>query len=240
LSRTIVVTGGARGIGAAIAAAFQAGGDLVQVLDRNAPDSPLDGVVYREADVADAASVVRAFSDIEQVDVLVNNAGIARSGLLGEQPAQEFLDVIATNLTGAYLCAAQAVPRMRAGGSVISISSTVGPHVGLPGRSAYSAAKAGLTGLTRAWSVELAPRRIRANAICPGWTRSALLQQAIDNGTAPLDAMLRRIPAGRLGEVTDVAAVACFLAGDGAAYITGQEIVVDGGWSVQGIDAAPG
>jgi 3-oxoacyl-[acyl-carrier protein] reductase len=237
MSRTVVVTGGARGIGAAIAAAFRDGGDAVVSLDLTPADEPLDGVVYAEADVTDAASVARAFAALERVDVLVNNAGIARSGLVEEQPLQEFLDVIATSLTGAFLCCAQAVPRMPAGGSVVSISSTVGPCVGLPGRSAYSAAKAGLLGLTRTWGVELAPRGIRANAVCPGWTRSALLQRAIDTGTVSLERMLRRVPAGRLGEVDDVAPVVHFLASDAAAYMTGQAIVLDGGWSIQGIDA---
>ncbi len=237
MSRTVVVTGGARGIGAAIAAAFRDGGDAVVSLDLTPADEPLDGVAYVEADVTDAASVTRAFDALERVDVLVNNAGIARSGPVEEQPLQEFLDVIATSLTGAFLCCAQAVPRMPAGGSVVSISSTVGPCVGLPGRGAYSAAKAGLLGLTRTWGVELAPRGIRANAVCPGWTRSALLQRAIDTGTLSEERMLRRIPAGRLGEVGDIAPSVHFLAGDAAAYITGQAIVLDGGWSIQGIDA---
>lgn len=127
---------------------------------------------------------------------------------------------------------------MGAGGSIVSISSTVGPCVGLPGRGAYSAAKAGLLGLTRTWGVELAPRGIRANAVCPGWTRSPLLQGAIDAGTVSLERMLRRIPAGRLGEVEDIAPAVHFLASDAATYITGQAIVLDGGWSIQGIDAA--
>jgi NAD(P)-dependent dehydrogenase (short-subunit alcohol dehydrogenase family) len=239
MTRTVVVTGGARGIGAAIVAAFRAQGDAVVSLDLIAPDEPLDGVAYVAADVSDPASVAQAFAQVERVDVLVNNAGIARSGLVDRQPAQEFMDVIATNLTGAFLCCAQAVPRMGEGASVISISSTVGPCVGLPGRGAYSAAKAGLVGLTRAWSVELAPRGIRANAVCPGWTRSALLQQAIDNGSVQLDWMLRRVPAARLGEPDEVAAAVRWLASDEAAYVTGQSLVLDGGWSVQGIDAAP-
>lgn len=239
MSRTVLVTGGARGIGAAIAVAFAADGADVVSLDLAAPEQPLDGVAYVQADVSDPDSVARAFEHVERVDVLVNNAGIARSGLVHRQPAQEFMDVIATNLTGAFLCCAQAVPRMPQGGSVISISSTVGPCVGLPGRGAYSAAKAGLVGLTRAWSVELAPRGIRANAVCPGWTRSALLQQALDNGSVQLDWIVRRVPAGRAGEVEEVAAAVRWLAGDEAAYMTGQALVLDGGWSVQGIDAAP-
>jgi NAD(P)-dependent dehydrogenase (short-subunit alcohol dehydrogenase family) len=231
------VTGGARGIGAAIAAAFADDGDDVVVLDRDAPEAPLAGASHVRANVADPASVERAFAGLERVHVLVNNAGIARSGPVDRQPASEFLEVIATNLSGAFLCAAQAVRRMPDGGSVISIASTVGPHVGLPGRGAYSAAKAGLVGLTRSWSVELAPRGIRVNAVCPGWTRSALLQQGLDSGTLQLDRMLPRVPAGRLGEPDDVAGVVRFLASDAASYITGQAIVVDGGWSVQGIDA---
>ena len=239
MSRTIVITGASRGIGAAIAAIFQADAEHVVSLDREAPDNPIEGVRYLDADVSNPAEVANAIDQIEQIDVLVNNAGIARAGRVDKQPPSEFIEVISTNLIGTFLCCAHAVPHMTSGGSIVSISSAVGTSLGLPGRSAYSAAKAGIVGLTRTLAVELAPRGIRANAVCPGWTKSPLLQQGIDSGALRPEWMLRRIPAGRLGEVEDVAAVVHFLAGESASYLTGQAVVVDGGWSIQGIDETP-
>jgi 3-oxoacyl-[acyl-carrier protein] reductase len=238
MSRTVVVTGGGRGLGEAIARRFQAEGDDVVVLERTLPDERVEGLRYVEADVSDVESVERAFAGLERVDVLVNNAGIAGSGLVGEQPRQEFLDVIATNLSGAYLCCAEAVPLMAEGGSVISIASTLA-FLGLPGRSAYAAAKSGLLGLTRTWAVELAPRGIRANAVCPGFTRTPLADQAIADGSLQLDWMLRRVPQNRLADPGEIASVVRFLASEEASFITGQAIVADGGWTVQGIDDAP-
>jgi NAD(P)-dependent dehydrogenase (short-subunit alcohol dehydrogenase family) len=236
--RTVVVTGGAQGIGEKIATTFAADGCATVVLDLKAPEQPAAGIRYVEADISDPQSVATAFADLERVDVLVNNAGIARSGLVGRQPVEDFVSVIQTNLIGAFLCASQAVPKMPEGGSVISIASTAA-LLGLPGRGAYSAAKAGLLGLTRVWGVELAPRGIRANAVCPGWIRTPLAEQALADGSLQLDWMMRRVPAKRLAETEEIANVVRFLAGEEASFITGQAIVADGGWTVQGIDESP-
>lgn len=238
MTRRVIVTGGARGIGAAVAAAFVAEGDDVVAFDLAEPQDPLPGVSYRQADVSDPAGVAEVFADEERVDILVNNAGIQRVGLVGQQPAEEWLSVIRTNLVGAYLCAAQAIPRMPCGGAIISIASTAA-FVGLPGRSAYSAAKAGLLGLTRTMAVELAGREVRVNAVCPGFTRTAFVQQGIDDGSLNLEWMMRRVPWGRMAEPSEIANAVCYLASDKGAYITGQALVVDGGWTIQGISDAP-
>lgn len=238
MSRRVIVTGGARGIGATVAAAFVAEGDDVVAFDVSEPQDPVAGIRYVHADVSDPSGVADAFASEERVDVLVNNAGIQRVGLVGQQPLEEWLSVIRTNLIGAYLCAAQAVPRMPSGGAIVSISSTAA-FVGLPGRSAYSAAKAGLLGLTRTMAVELASREIRVNAVCPGFTRTAFVQQGIDDGSLNLNWMMRRVPWGRMAEPGEIANAVCYLASEKGAYITGQALVVDGGWTIQGISDAP-
>jgi NAD(P)-dependent dehydrogenase (short-subunit alcohol dehydrogenase family) len=239
VSRTVVVTGGARGIGDAIARSFREVGDGVVSLDLLRPDEARDGVRYLEADVSNPAAVQGALEGIEPVHVLVNNAGIQRVGLTGKLPVEDWLRVLEINLTGAFVCASAAVPRMMRGGAIVSIASTAA-FVGLPGRGPYSAAKAGLVGWTRALAMELAPRGIRANAVAPGFTRTKLVEQALRDGSLREEWMVERVPLGRLAEPDEIARVVRFLASEEASYITGQTIVVDGGWTIQGIGAAPG
>jgi NAD(P)-dependent dehydrogenase (short-subunit alcohol dehydrogenase family) len=243
--RVVAVTGGAQGIGDAIAEAFLAGGAQVVVLDKLEPRDPRDGVRYTIADVSDPASVAAAFATIDagegRIDVLVNNAGFQRAGLVGQLPYEDWAAVIGTHLTGMFLCSSQAVPRMIAqgsGGAIVSIASTAG-FVGLPGRGPYCAAKAGIMGLTRAMSLEGAPVGIRVNAVAPGFTRTEMIQKALDNGSLREDWMLERVPLKRFADPSEIARAVRFLAGDDAAYITGQTIVVDGGWTIQGVSAAP-
>ena len=243
--RVVAVTGGARGIGDAIVRAFRAAGAQVVVLDKLEPGEPRVGVRYTVADVSDPQGVAAAFASIDReegrVDVLVNNAGIQRVGLIGQLPYEDWAAVIGTHLTGTFLCCSQAMPRMieqGSGGTIVSIASTAG-FVGLPGRGPYCAAKAGIMGLTRAISLEGAPVGVRANAVAPGYTRTELLQQAIDDGSQREEWMLDRVPLKRLGDPDEIARVVRFLASDEASYVTGQTIVVDGGWTIQGVAAAP-
>ncbi len=241
MSRLVVVTGGARGIGDAIVRAFREVGDTIVSLDLIECESPREGCRYVSCDVTEPESVRNAFDHLERVDVLVNNAGIQRVGVVGELAFEEWQAVLATHLTGAFLCCSQAVPKMRAQGSgaVVQVSSTAA-FVGLPGRGPYSAAKAGLGALTRVLAVELAPLGIRVNAVAPGFTRTQLVQQALDDGSLQEDWMVARVPMGRLARPEEIAGVVRFLASDEASYVTGQVLVADGGWTVQGIGAAPG
>jgi NAD(P)-dependent dehydrogenase (short-subunit alcohol dehydrogenase family) len=239
------VTGAARGIGDSIAARLMADGATVFALDRIAPDEPRAGITYIETDVTDARSVTAAFKAIDakagQIDILVNNAGIQRVGLVGKVSFADFSAVVATHLNGFFLCASEAVPRMVArggGGAIVSIASTAA-FVGLPGRGAYCAAKAGILGLTRALSLEVATAGIRVNAVAPGFTRTKFIEQGLADGSLQEDWMLARVPMKRLAATEEIANAVRFLAGDEATYMTGQTIVVDGGWIVQGIPEAP-
>lgn len=242
--KIVVVTGAARGIGDAIVQAFLEDGASVVVLDLLSPPAPRPDVRYLQADVSDPQSVEGAFHDIAEreghVDVLVNNAGIQRVGLVGRLPYEDWAAVIGTNLSGAFLCSSAAVPLMprQRGSSIVHIASTAA-QVGLPGRGPYSAAKAGLLALTRVMAVELATAGIRVNAVGPGFTRTGLVDQAIRDGSLNEGWMLERVPMGRLAEPREIAQVVRFLASDEASYLTGQCVFVDGGWTAQGIGEAP-
>ncbi|MBV8103615.1 MAG: SDR family oxidoreductase [Hyphomicrobiales bacterium] len=243
--RVAVVTGAARGIGDAIAERLMADGGVVFSFDMTPPMEPRTGVVYLQADVTDPASVAQAFKAVDdqagRIDILVNNAGIQRVGLVGKLSFADWSAVVATHLDGFFICASEAVPRMVAGGrggAIISIASTAA-FVGLPGRGAYCAAKAGILGLTKALSLEVASARIRVNAVAPGFTRTKLIDQALADGSLQEDWMTARVPMKRLAATREIANVVRFLAGDEASYVTGQTIIADGGWTVQGIPDAP-
>ena len=240
-----VVTGGARGIGEGIAARLVRDGAQVYALDKSPPESARDGVTWLETDVTSQASVAAAFKRVDeqtgQVDILVNNAGIQRVGLIGKISFEDYSSVIATHLNGFFLCASEVVPRMvkrGSGGAIVSIASTAA-FVGLPGRSPYCAAKAGILGLTRALSLEVASAKIRVNAVAPGFTRTKFIEQGLADGSLQEDWMVARVPMHRLAQVEEIAEAVRFLCGDESSYMTGQSIVVDGGWIVQGIPDAP-
>ncbi|HEU4543799.1 MAG TPA: 3-oxoacyl-ACP reductase FabG [Jiangellaceae bacterium] len=229
MSRSVLVTGGNRGIGLAIARAFAAAGDSVTVTHRSG--EPPDGLAGVRCDVTDPGAVDAAFAEVEQrqgpVEVLVANAGITQDTLLLRMSEDEFTRVIDTNLTGTFRVvkrAARGMLRARRG-RIILIGSVVG-LLGSPGQVNYAASKAGLVGMARSLARELGSRGITANVVAPGFIESDLTSDLSEKRRAEI---LRDIPLGRYAHSDEVAAAVRWLASDEAAYITGAIIPVDGG-----------
>jgi 3-oxoacyl-[acyl-carrier protein] reductase len=228
--RAVLVTGGNRGIGLAIARAFHDAGDDVVITHRSG--EPPEGLRGVRADVTDSASVDAAFSEVEEmlgrpVEVLVANAGITRDTLLMRMSDEDFAEVLDTNLTGAFRCARRATKGMiRARrGRIILISSVVG-LLGSPGQVNYAASKAALVGLARSITRELGSRNITANVVAPGYIDTEMTQALPEDRKKTY---LAGIPAGRFASPEEVAGVVRFLASPEAAYISGAVIPVDGG-----------
>ena len=228
--RNVLVTGGNRGIGLAIARAFVEGGDEVVITNRKG-DAP-EGLRAVKCEVTDTASVNAAFDEAEQilggpVEVLVANAGITRDTLLMRMSDEEFDDVIATNLAGAFKCvrrASKGMIRLRRG-RIILISSVVGLY-GAPGQANYAASKSGLVGMARSITRELGGRGITANVVSPGFIDTEMTQALPEKVR---ESYLAAIPAGRFADPAEVASVVRFIASPEAAYINGAVIPVDGG-----------
>ena len=228
--RNVLVTGGNRGIGAAIAQAFLDAGDNVVITSRDG--SGPQGAIAIAADVTDSASVDEAFTQAEEklggpVEVVVANAGITKDILLMRMSDEEFASVVDTNLAGAFRCARRASKGMLKlkRGRLIFISSVVGLYGG-PGQANYSASKAGLVGLARSITRELGKRGITANVVAPGFIDTDMTRSLPE---AQQQQYLAAIPAGRFAQPDEVAKVVRFLASDEAGYISGAVIPVDGG-----------
>ena len=228
--RNVLVTGGNRGIGLAIARAFVEGGDNVVITNRKG-DAP-EGLQAVKCEVTDTESVNAAFDEAEQllggpIEVLVANAGITRDTLLMRMSDEEFDDVIATNLAGAFKCvrrASKGMIRLRRG-RIILISSVVGLY-GAPGQANYAASKSGLVGMARSITRELGGRGITANVVSPGFIDTEMTQALPEKVR---ESYLAAIPAGRFADPAEVASVVRFIASPEAAYISGAVIPVDGG-----------
>ena len=243
--RVALVTGASRGIGRAIALQLGASGAAVVVNYRGSEAAAHEVVgqitaaggqaIAVQADVSDAAAheaLIKATTDaFGRLDILINNAGITRDTLLLRMKTTDIDDVLNTNLRGVMLLTKSALRPMLKNkwGRIISLSSIIG-LTGNAGQANYAASKAGLLGFTKSVALEMASRNITANAICPGFIETDMTAAAM---TDDLRAKaLERVPLGRLGTPADIANAVVFLASDAAAYITGQTLAVDGGWTM--------
>jgi 3-oxoacyl-[acyl-carrier protein] reductase len=239
--KTALVTGGSRGIGREISILLARYGVFVIVnfkSDDGAAQKTLEAILeipgkgsLRKFDICDSADVEKNVKEMiaerKSVEILVNNAGIARDGLLGRMKDADWKTVVDTNLTGAFnMCRALAKSMIRNRyGRIVNISSTAG-EIGNAGQVNYSAAKSGLIGLTKSLARELAPRNILVNCVSPGIISGGISEELSEN---QMEAIIQHVPLGRLGTPKDVAAAVAFLCSDMANYITGQVLRINGG-----------
>jgi 3-oxoacyl-[acyl-carrier protein] reductase len=230
--RTALVTGGSRGIGRAIAASLAEAGATVVIGYRSGADEAAEvadevGGRAVQADVSDPEEAKRLVEEAGDVDVLVNNAGVTRDGLLARMSDEDWRTVLDTNLGGTFnTCRAVTRGMMkRRSGAIVNVSSIVGVH-GNPGQTNYSASKAGIIGFTKALARELGSRGVRANVVAPGYISTRLTNELPEELQ---QSMLASTPLGRFGDPEDVAGAVRFLASDAAAFVTGEVLLVDGG-----------
>ncbi|MFI7388800.1 SDR family oxidoreductase [Streptomyces sp. NPDC049813] len=225
--RVVVVTGGTRGVGAGIAAAFVRAGARVLVCARRPPEVPAPGCEFVPVDLRDPAAVRALFAGLDRVDVLVNNAGGTPYRLLGDTDAERHARVIELNLTAPLTASLAARAHLAAArGSIVMIGSVSGTRPS-PGSAAYGAAKAGLENLARSMAVEWAPD-IRVNTLVLGMVRTELTARHYGDA-AGVAAVGATVPLGRLAEPREAGEAAVFLASDAASYITGASLLVHGG-----------
>ena len=247
-SKVAIVTGASKGIGKSIAIRFAKEGASV-VLASRSPDvlETIAQEIKESGGEATAISVdirkVESINDLikktvdryGRLDLLVNNAGITMGGPSEDISPEDWRTALETDLFGVFF-ASQAAARVmipQGGGNIINISSVNG-ILAAPRRAAYCASKAAVNELTKVLAIEWADRKIRVNAIAPGYVRTELVQDVIDKGAISLSAILRRTPQGRIGEVEDIAGLAVYMAGDESSYMTGSIVNIDGGWLAYG------
>ncbi len=239
--RTALVTAAAQGIGAAIARALAKDGARVVATDMEAYKLAElggdDGIVTEPLDVTDCAEIAAAAARLGRIDILVNCAGIVHHGTVLECGERDWEAAWEINVTAAYRTIRAFLPGMLAagGGSIINIASAISSVKAAPDRFAYGTTKAAMIGLTRSVAADFADRGIRCNAICPSTVDSPALRDRIaaqPNAEAALAEFVARHPIGRLGKPEEVAALVVYLAADESAFMTGQALVIDGGWTL--------
>ncbi len=247
-NKVAIVTGASKGIGKAIAISFAKEGASVvlasrslNVLETIAQEIKAAGgeAMAVSVDVRKVESInemiKKAVAHYGRLDLLVNNAGITMGGPSEDLSPEDWRAALETDLFSVFF-ASQAAARVmipQGGGNIINISSVNG-ILAAPKRAAYCASKAAVNELTKVLAIEWADRKIRVNAIAPGYVRTELVQDVIDKGAISLEAILRRTPQGRIGEVEDISALAVYMAGDESSYMTGSIVNIDGGWLAYG------
>jgi 3-oxoacyl-[acyl-carrier protein] reductase len=230
--RTALVTGGSRGIGRAIAAELTDAGAEVVICYRSGSEEAKEvadevGCRAVQADISDPEEAKRLVEEAGDLEILVNNAGVTRDGLLARMSDEDWRVVLDTNLGGTFntcRAASRGMMRRRAG-TIVNVSSIVGVH-GNPGQTNYSAAKAGIIGFTKALARELGSRGVRANVVAPGYISTRLTNELPEELQ---QSMLANTPLGRFGDPEDVAGAVRFLSSDASSFITGEVLLVDGG-----------
>jgi len=245
--RVALITGGSKGLGESMALGLAQAGAATILCSRDAvacdeAAAKIADATGRECmgmalDVTDEGSVSGVFEQVQRrfgrIDVLINSAGINERHPIEDCPLEAFRRVLAVNLTGAWLCCREAMRSMRArrGGSIINVGSALGA-VGLPERTPYCSAKAGLLGLTRTVALEGAPDNVRCNAICPGPFLTEMNRPLL-NEPEKVRAILGRTALDRWADLHEIRGAALFLASDASSYVTGSALYVDGGWTAQ-------
>ncbi len=238
--QTAIVTGASRGLGFAIARRLAAQGATVHLVARNAAGVQEAAntiaaetgatTVAHAVDIADATAVQELFAKVGDPEILVNNAGITRDGLLMRMKDEDFDEVIRVNLRSVFLCSRAAIKGMmkKRYGRIVNLTSIVGVH-GQAGQSNYAASKAGIIGFTKATAKEVATRGITCNAIAPGFIESDMTSVLSD---AQKEGILASIPQGRMGKPEEIADLAAYLCSRESAYLTGQVLSIDGGMGI--------